>query len=372
MRFALVYSNAHQAYALHGLGRELSLLGHEVAIVPKWLNESAAIEANVIMGINQERTELIPHAVLHIAWIQDWILGAEKPYQANARPHDIIYTLGHGPTIGAPSDKWPNYRGSFTYGVDAGLLAEPMIEQDIDFSIVGYMPEPGQIWPHVRPVEGVEAMSPDVCRRILEICTANYTPLRGSLNQQRMVEAVDWGLEADFPDIWETLDKRHIGRFIHEWARGIDRWTVANGVLSVSANVELRGFNWEHWPDLAGWSKPWGHRLAVRKLFQRSRITVNNNVFGVAIQPRVLEAMALGCFVMSNKSPHGMQAGQMRETFTPFEDYGEYDGGNFLEEARYWLEEPGARLRAAFNARQVIRERHLWKHRAEQLLADLS
>jgi len=106
-------------------------------------------------------------------------------------------------------------------------------------------------------------------------------------------------------------------------------------------------------------------------LHAKSRITVHNNIFGFALHSRVLDAITVNGFVMAHHTPWTGLAGQMTECFEPETHYGEYTAANFTDRARYWLNNHAARNKAATEARKIVADRHLWPHRAQQILRDL-
>lgn len=370
MKFVLSYKNSHHRRYFIGLGAELILAGHDVNIVHQETPGEAFAGADVVMEVNRGRTDRIPRTAVHIPWIQDHILWEAPGYDECAHPRDMIYTYGHGPIIGVPCQDWPNYRGSLLVAVDAKLLAYPPAAQNLDLSIVGYISDPEQRW-KARSLESVSVS--EIARCIAETMEAVYTPLRGELDQQLTAYQLWAGMERKFPDIWDVLYKEYAGYIVHELARMRDRVAIARLILSVSENVEFRGFNWELWPEFAKWGKPfYEDREQVLNLYQRSRINVHNNIFGFALHDRVLEAMAVGGFVMANESPHLGKAGQMTECFAPGFHYGEYNADTFCEQARKWLGNPQMRQRGIVESRKIIKDRHLWAHRAKQLLRDLA
>lgn len=73
-----------------------------------------------------------------------------------------------------------------------------------------------------------------------------------------------------------------------------------------------------------------------------------------------------------HESPHDNKAGGMLTSFEPGVHYGSYTPENFAEEAARWLQDDSGRMRAGMRAKSVIRERHCWHHRAQQIIDDLN
>ena len=332
MKFVLVCNHVqHWRYCIN-LGAELVVAGHEANVVSHGAI-GAVHDADVVIAINRERTERIPRDAVHISWVQDYRIGVAPPYDERCLPRDIIYTYGEGPIIGVPCQQWKNYRGSLLTAAETRLLAYPFVPQDVDLSIAGYMHHPVLTWPTVNKEH---LLSEEHSKCISKVLRTSYVPLLGNLDQQKMLSVVLMALEEAHPDIWDILVEHYAGTIVHEYSRSIDRLMVGRLMLSVSTNIEFRGENWGAWPEFSPYSKPFygvNDREEMLRFYQRSRINVHNNVFGFALHDRVLEAMAVGGFVMSNASPYYGKAGQMTESFVPDVHYGEYKAETFRDSA---------------------------------------
>ena len=394
MRFLLNVGKNHwfDQRMLDGLGDALWDLGHEAYVVniPQEKRTAEIYDkADVIVEINHPRDDFVPLDAIHIAWIQDYILEEYKvSYDDCCLPHDIIYTFGYGPLIGAPTHTWKHYRGSLLTGVDKELLNRPPTKQYVDFSIVGFIPPPLHEWLPEKddyPPEDGKLTKADVVLCLVDAMRRYYKPMRCHLDPNAAMERLKRGLQemvlarkienqrpGAFEELWEHT-KTHAGEFIQEYARLCDRRTIARLILSVSENTEFRGRNWERWPEFADWAKPYTDNVEkLLKTYQRSKINVHNNPSGFSMHHRVLESMAVGGFVMSHTSPHGTLAGQITESFVPDVHFGEYTVESFHDRASYWLENTKAREDVCMSARKVIRTKHLWSDRATQILRDLS
>jgi len=73
-----------------------------------------------------------------------------------------------------------------------------------------------------------------------------------------------------------------------------------------------------------------------------------------------------------HESPHDNKAGGMLTSFEPGVHYGSYTPESFAEEAERWLKDDKGRMQAGMRAQSVIRERHCWHHRAQQIIDDLN
>ena len=81
--------------------------------------------------------------------------------------------------------------------------------------------------------------------------------------------------------------------------------------------------------------------------------------------------MAVGGFIFTHESPHDMKPGGMLTSFEPGTHFGNFKPDNFREEALRWLNDNKRRLEAGIRASEIIKQRHLWRHRARQIINDL-
>jgi hypothetical protein len=153
----------------------------------------------------------------------------------------------------------------------------------------------------------------------------------------------------------------------------MDREALVQAASSVSASLALYG------PGLSAhdFVQPYYKGVIDDKnelldVYCRSKINLSNNTHGLGLHSRILECMAVGGFIFMHKSPHDEKPGGMLTAFEPNVHYGSYTLENFSEEAARWLKDDQARVQVGIRARSVIRERHCWHHRAQQILDDLN
>jgi glycosyltransferase involved in cell wall biosynthesis len=133
--------------------------------------------------------------------------------------------------------------------------------------------------------------------------------------------------------------------------------------------VIVAGKNWSDAFEWASFVQP--HVDHPSDIYEKSFITVHNNTHGLGIHSRVLEAMAVGSFVMMHPSPHSRLPGGMDSTFEPDVNYGLYSADNFVEKVEEWLADDERRKKAITENKKILLSKHLWQHRAEQILNDL-
>lgn len=165
---------------------------------------------------------------------------------------------------------------------------------------------------------------------------------------------------------------RAVSYFARDFPRLLDRELLINEVLKVSGTLELYGPGWHRHasfrPYARGVIDAQDELLAV---YRRSRINLANNTHGLGLHSRTLECMAVGGFIFTHSSPHDDKPGGMLTSFEPGMHYGMFTPENLVEEARRWLHDTKRREKVGRNAAAIIREKHCWRHRAQQIIDDL-
>ncbi|MHB1938919.1 MAG: glycosyltransferase family protein [Acidobacteriaceae bacterium] len=160
--------------------------------------------------------------------------------------------------------------------------------------------------------------------------------------------------------------------FSREYPRLLDRVALIEGILGVSRSVELYGPGWssheQFKPYYRGVLQSQNELLTV---YKNTCVNLANNTHGLGLHSRTLECMAVGGFILTHASPNDTKPGGMHTSFEPGVHYGMFTPDNLREEARRWLTDEKQRINAGLRAAAVIREKHLWRHRAQQILNDL-
>ena len=166
---------------------------------------------------------------------------------------------------------------------------------------------------------------------------------------------------------------RAIGFFSQSYPRIMDRKALIEAASRVSESLELYG------PGLSKheFARPYLKGVIdaqdeLLKVYCRSKINLSNNTHGLGLHSRTLECMAVGGFIFMHESPHDNKAGGMLTSFEPGVHYGSYTPENFSEEAARWLKDDNGRMQVGRRAQSVIREKHCWHHRAQQIIDDLN
>ena len=376
----------------------------------------------------------LPPQVRHIAWFQDVFPDTAEGLRFCEREGDVVYALGDARVLGLKTE-WPCFVGSLVTGVDPALLGASGETKAaaIDFSLCGYIPPPPAYRPNIKsdlvwylndlvdrtPVVGgswaFRHLRFRLLRRYLsrgyvpyalaialrETATAMYRPLRGELDIDALSEMLR---EAARPYVafrakkpiryGHWLRRGRLGRVLapyrtsgagekmpvdglinhlsREYPRLLDRVALVSAALEVSQSLELYGPGWDSHEAFRPYHKGIvNDPYALLAVFRRSRINLANNTHGLGLHSRTLECMAVGGFILMHRSPHDEKPGGMLTAFEPDVHYGAYTPETLRDEAKRWLKDKGARVQAGERAAAAIKERHLWRHRAEQIIDDL-
>jgi len=176
-----------------------------------------------------------------------------------------------------------------------------------------------------------------------------------------------------FQDNFMSPQRKAISYFAQSYPRVMDRVALVEAAARVSKSLELYGpglssHEFTH-PYLKGVIEDQDELLTI---YCRSKINLNNNTHGLGLHSRTLECMAVGGFIFMHESPHDNKSGGMHTEFEPGVHYGSYTPENFHEEALRWLGDNCGRIRAGMQAKSIIRDRHCWHHRAQQIIDDLN
>ena len=376
----------------------------------------------------------LPAKVRHVAWLQDIFPASFDATRSQFHEGDIVYTLGDAGVLGLDA-ALPCHVGTLLTGVDeTGLDRQGnAIKKRIDFSLCGYIPPPPEIQSSPRqdltwyiqdslkrlPLLGNSLPMALLCRLMFRrlmprnhvpyaissamrnTAECHYRPLRGELDAGALASAMR---EMIAPVLVPQKQRRsappatskrtrlgfvmapyksiapgaqpeidwHIDQYAREYPRLLDRRCLVQSVLTVSDSIELYGDGWQKHPEFRPYHKGFiGVQSKLYDVYRRTRLNLANNTHGLGLHSRTLECMAVGGFIFTHASPNDQKPGGIETSFEPGAHYGVYTPETFPDDARYWLSNESARIEAGAKAAEIVRQKHLWRHRAEQILADL-
>lgn len=387
---------------------------------------------DVLLQVNRFRPldPPLPNNVRHVAWFQDIFPETINDLSGRIHGDDIVYTLGDPHVLGVNTEL-PCKVGTFLTGIEPSEWAteEKDITGEIDFSLCGFIPPRLTIKPQIRadlawylidfinrvPLVGspVSALARYVTVRkyvptalrhaLISVVESLYRPLRGELDihalEAAMIQAVlPYVGTRELRETWSRPRRRRkrrrfdllfgdygfrsleengpvkafISYLARDYPRAIDRISLVQTVLALSESVELYGNGWRSYDEFKRYYR--GVLATPRELarvYRRSRINLANNTHGLGLHARTLECMAAGGFILIHESPNDAKPGGMLTSFEPDRHYAAFKAETMREVALRWLKDEKGRREAGANAAKIVHDKHLWHHRAAQLVADL-
>lgn len=398
--------NDYDQRMVSGIAEGFRSEGHEAVALPRPLvdNEVVAFcrehRIDVWFDINRTRPPQLAASTRHVNWFQDPLI--EDTLADTVRSTDIVYYLS---SIGSLK---PNVKGRCRVAYlppGVAKVANGPSEHNLDMSLVGFIP------PNMEnqrrdladnllaaanrlaqiPLVGESLVGSKATKRLLarldvtalpsqamgvlsQVVADNFTPLGGDLDIPKIIAQARSALAHHTKGLARALRPQADFEMLHTalgYARRLDRIALATAMLSATRSVSFRGGGWRTYPQFAGFAQGPVLGSDVAAMFRRSRINCANNTGGVGVQIRSLEVMAVGGVLFFNASPFAAEDGGMHSLFAPEVHYVEYTAANFVDTTRKWLRDEAARRELGARARQCILDRHLWRHRAKQIVDDL-
>ncbi|MDQ2104234.1 glycosyltransferase family protein [Azospirillum isscasi] len=325
---------------------------------------------DAILEINRCRDQITGCDVpcRHLAWMQDFQYEGQRLLDRFGGS-DLFYFMLPPDIYGIDPETLPAWRYLWP-GVNPDIHHPALTEPRWDLSLVGHMysPPPDTV---MRATIEAGGQAVGTFAEFAEAFLASpigYSDIRLRAVHGFLVEqCARRGVAVD-PD---TLDGNALFLFDEVLLRIKDRRAVADAMLRVSPNVRFFGGpGWVLWPDYArryGGELVDPHDLAA--VYRASRLNVNNSAWPLHF--RTLDAMGCGGAVMINRLHRPDVDEHFHTDFQPGTHYVAYGPADFEEAAARTLRDDAARTRMGAAAARVIAEKHLWRHRAEQILADL-
>lgn len=390
MRFLLIpaVDKPYDLRMMIRLGQAICAEGHQAAMMLLEYRNPAHVNGfDGVIEVNRPRPEFLNKRSLHISWVQDLKPEETELYGTNQGPNDLIYTMGDSEWMGLRYCG-PYLAGSMLTGVLPEWLERPLTEDhDIDFGICAFMTWPIPKWD--TPETEVFRLCADEIIKIFQPLHGNYRINEGFRTTARMFDRWNARKYREFIDdpanagirmrplieVREHLWNKFAligGEITKDVARFLDRQLLARLALSVSKNLRLRGFNWElHDEFKPYWMPNTNNEDEMFEDFCRCKINLHNNFSGLGLHARVLECIAVGGFIGTHTTAEPEKAGRLRNDFEADRHFFEFTPENFTEKAPEWLNDKERRMQGIRESRKIIAAKHLWKHRAQQLLRDL-
>lgn len=369
---------------------------------------------DAILEIDRTRDNAvsIPKDVISVAWIQDWRSMSEDKIGSSSDRFggsDLYYFCAKPETVGVDARKLKHW-GYLLQATDPDVYFAEDVPEESDFSLIGYIPPKLHLAQVDHPL-GVELLGPPMnttdfgtvrqlldalraegltwnkydaalARRIANRHICSFIDKRfgcgmnlGRTNMQVTDELMPLVFDAVFdPKSRCLVPDMMMYTVENEIMRAIGRANVVNAALNVSQSLRLYGIGmWQTYPEyLPYYQGTAPTEAAVRRIYRSSRLNLHNAM--TQMHARVLDCMAAGSTIMVNKMLHNDadEPDCLKAHFDTDLHYFEYDDDDLEERARDLLQDNVRRRRAGRAAAEVVRSRHTWSHRVDQILSDLA
>lgn len=374
----------------HQVGVDCQLLDIATASLEGRLEE---LQPSIVFEINKTRNQWmgkIPQEAMHIAWVQDaWFFDEAKNGKSlhrndvNFGGSELVYFLLH-PRYFALEERLGSFMawGELFAGVDEDVfsLQEQGAVVDDAASLCGYIPSPVSKWQSIwgeNIVSGGGGRNVSVgylIERLMEYHKVSISKHTTDDIHQIILDEVCQVLDrqvsldelmAIFGDHWLLL------LLDTELPRIPDRYQLAKAALSNGLSLDIYGpSQWLHWPEFKDSYRKnvlWARQLA--EIYGKSQFNLHNGAFGM--HSRVLESMAVGGAVFVNHSEHA-RGGDIHQHFSAGEDFILYETDKIDDTIAWWKGRKQQLREIGVAAAEKISRKHLWRHRAQQILADVT
>lgn len=393
LRMAENFSNAFRNIGHIALAGKAGLSELEIA------RQCISNGHNVVLKINsvrkKEQTAL--KNIRFISWYQDIFPNTEKEIKEGLEEQDILYTMGDKHVLGLNEDI-KCHNDVLMTGASSKLLEIKNKYQYIyDFSVCGFIPRNNVknlryllikliklilqffLDNNIIIIKNEElnkkirnTSDRNIDKIISDIVTKNYSPLEGNLDINLMCKLISNELIRLRIDIESKNIFEMIKYYSQTYPRRIDRELLVSQLMRLTNSIALFGPNWNTYPLFKKYHK--GTIDVHPKLidvYMRTKINIANNTHGIGLHSRTLEIMAVGGFFATHSSKHDLLSGGILDSFIPNEHFIYYEKNQIGDSLLKWLSDDIGRVRVGEKAREIVKSKHLWEHRALQVIRDL-
>lgn len=322
----------------------------------------ASFAPQAVLSINHARPAVLDRFpdIRHLRWIQDNQFGQEDYrqqsahaasdicYFATSRLQNVIPLQGrhHTGTLrfaANPAAQPATDAPSAAFALVAYIPAAPLL--DASFQISAWQRFTG--WDYLSYLDRTQQYSLDTALEQLDDIVETFLQQQGTRS--------------------DCLPPEALRLFREEYFRAFNRLRLTRQVLSLGQGCRIYGTpEWQSWAEF----QPYFHGSLVTRqendaVFRSTAINLHNG--GTLSHPRVFECMAAwGGPLMANHTPAEAELG-----FEPDVHFVEFDLASFNAGALRLLENPARRRAISDAARELISQRHTWRHRVQQIVTDL-
>ena len=354
---------------------------------------------NVVLKINgvRKNEEKSLRNIRHISWYQDIFPGSENVIHDGLEEQDILYTLGDRKILGLMKETKCQSHILMT-GIDKNLLLiKNHYKYKYDFSLCGFIPKNNKKdikYKIIRNIKFVlqfmlnhkiirrknleiinkirNTSSKDIDDLMEKVVYENYEPLAGNLDINLICKILLNTFSVDDFQLHDETFLEKIKYYSQTYPRRIDRQTLILEIINFTKSLALFGPNWNTYKDFAKYHKGTinNHKKLI-ETYMSSKINLTNNTHGIGIHSRTLEVMATGGFIATHQSRNDEIPGGILSFFKPNEHFIYYKKDNLKEDLLKWVKDDMQRIKIGESAREVVKNNHLWEHRATRVIEDL-
>jgi len=314
-----------------------------------------------VLEINRTKSEIdnFPDNFIHVSWLFD--LWDKNPKNLSS---DIIYTFGYS-WLSKFSDECAKYIACLPPATDIAIFKKIKIKKKYDFSFFGHIPNP---WNEIElnRIVGYRNSLPIYFKDILDDM------------ESALLSFDNQFLSKNNLFCYKSFQKKHNFEFSPKLSNSLkydittrifrqrNRLNFLNLIKKTSTSISIFGTNWESYKDLKMFYKGYiSSPKNLNKAMQEAKIVLHDNH---NLHFRVLDAMACGVPVTLTAK---------KKVNDDLKTFGLYKDIHYLEvdllKSKKIVMPSNEKLRIlSNNASQLVIKKHLWKHRAQTMLDDVS
>jgi hypothetical protein len=339
----------------------------------------------------------------YISWIQDYLPSQASAFAEHDAERSRILAMGSAAHLGIPDIGVEI--GSLNVGVPSPKPGQPQKDfaRNHDLAILGFIPKKSSISPphngalelryltrslafHLLPeklhnsniisamvdlLTTADSRLPSIMRGLLmKHVEVEYSPLTGTLNVNQLNEDLTRLIEKHYR--WYKPLKNELDFISQTFPRYLDRILLGRMAVRSGRDLDIWGNGWFSYSEFQGaYRGILQNKSEVLEVLASTTAILCNNTHGIFIHPTVLDAIAQGAFVFWHETPitADVNPSLIDPAFGGFEPnrhFGLYSPKDFVEAINSWSFE--LMTKATLEARGILMERHLWKHRARTVL----
>jgi hypothetical protein len=339
----------------------------------------------------------------YISWIQDYFPSQRENYLNHDRERSKILAMGSASSLGLPDIGTTVGPLNVGVSIDSSWRRSDGRTRKWDVGLLGFIPPKNVILSpnrlplelryllhtllyHILPREMRLGRSlgtlvdwlttadkglPNIFRDFfLTFVESNYKPLTGTLDVNKFYSELKKILDKYYP-LYSPV-KGDLDFIVQTYPRYLDRHLLGELLTKTHRDINIWGKGWSTYAEFTrAYRGILNQRSQVLEVLGNMNTIFCNNTHGVFIHPTVLDAIAQGTFVFWHRTSHtsDITPSRVDALFGGFEPgrhfglYQPYDINNALE---LWT--TSEMRNSANEAREILLDRHLWRHRAKQVL----